>query len=76
MNDMKLISVLDNYKNHNSQISIAALKALGNHMWYLTEELVPLALFDRGLDDEVRSKIAESIVQCEDQGKGVKRRGT
>ena len=76
MNDMKLITVLDNYKNHNSEISIAALKALGNHMWYLTEELVPLALFDRGLDDEVRSKIAESIVQCEDQGKGVKRRGT
>ena len=48
MNDIKLISVLDKYKTHNAQIATSALKALGDHkdMWYLTEELVPLALFD------------------------------
>ena len=46
-------------------------------MWYLTEDLVPLALFDdKGLDKETRSKIANSIVKCEDQGKSVKRRST
>ena len=38
---------------------------------------MPLALFDdKGLDKETRSKIANSIVKCEDLGKSVKRGGT
>ena len=35
--------------------------AFKNHLWYLTEELIPLALFSSTLNDDEKKRIAEEI---------------
>ena len=45
------------------------------HTWYLTEELVSQALFDKGLEDDTHRKLADAIVQCKDLNKSVNRLG-
>ena len=40
----------------------AVRKSIMNHLWYLTEELVILALFDENVDDDERKNIAESLL--------------
>ena len=50
-NDLKLINDLEWYKeNENVDMAESALKAMNRHTWYLTEELIPLALFDTSLN--------------------------
>ena len=53
------------------------MEAFRNHMhtWYLTEELVSQALFDKGLEDDTHRKLADAIVQCKDLNKSVNRLG-
>ena len=43
--DLKFMKSVKNY--HDSVISASALKAMKNHMWYLTSELVGLSVFSR-----------------------------
>ena len=73
----KLISVMDNIKKQNTQFSNSAMEAFRNHMhtWYLTEELVWHALFDKGLEDDTHRKLADAIVKCKDLNKSVNRLG-
>ena len=68
---IKLIIVMDNFKTQNSHFSNSAMKAFGNHMWYLTEELVSQALFDKGLEDDTQRKLADAIIKCKDLSKSV-----
>ena len=48
-NDLLLFNTLLNYKSVDDICGSAAFKAFILHMWYLTEELVPLALFSSSL---------------------------
>lgn len=43
VNDLKLLTAILEYPN--KVVSTSALNALKRHLWYLSEELVPLALF-------------------------------
>ena len=43
INDLEFLSSIKSYSDNT--ISSAAEKAIKNHLWYLTEELVPLAIF-------------------------------
>ena len=44
-NDLNLYRKLLLYSDVNALISASAIKAMKRHLWYLTEEMVPLALF-------------------------------
>ncbi len=44
-NDLHLINSIIHKEMRDPVISNAALACLKNHMWYLTEEMLPLALF-------------------------------
>ena len=44
--DLNLMKVLQEYKNMNSKISQATSQKLQRHLWYLSEEIISLALFD------------------------------
>ena len=50
-NDLKLLRSISNYTSIDKQSSAAAMKTLSWHLWYLTEELVPLYLFSNEMDD-------------------------
>ena len=45
------------------------MSAFSKHLWYLTEELLPLVLFCSSVDNEEKSKIAEEIKQHEQTDK-------
>lgn len=72
-NDLNFINTALLYED--SVVSKAALTALSRHMWYLTEELVPLSLFSK-MKDEVKEKIRIKLLTYEKLTAAMKRKGT
>ena len=63
-NDMTLIENLKSYDIVDDIIANSTLNAMNRHMWYLSEELVPLSLFSESISDEVKRKISKKISSC------------
>lgn len=55
------------YSDISSNISKAVAKNLGNHLWYLSEELVGLAFFYDQVSREVKRKIFHALNENDDQ---------
>ena len=62
-NDNRLFQSLQKYKSVDKKVSTITTTVLNRHTWYLTEELVPLSLFDEDLTLDQRSLLAASIGQ-------------
>ena len=60
--DLCLINNVILYDAVDSVISNAALKAFRNHLWYLTEELVCLALFSSSVDNSIKQKMVAKLL--------------
>ena len=60
-NDFAFIKSITKYPD--PQCSSAATKAIKNHLWYLTPELLPLSLFSSNVEDFVKEKIAKRILE-------------
>ena len=67
-NDQLLINSFIQYKDIDSNIATAALNAFGNHLWYLTEELVPLAFFSSTVEAAVKTKMARKLMDMNFDG--------
>ena len=63
LNDLALVRNIILWKKVNHIIAKSALKAAHRHLWYLSEKLVPLALFDDSAADDVKKKIANEIIK-------------
>ena len=74
--DLDLIESVNKFKKFDIQVSNAALKAIGLHMWYLTQELVPLSLFSHSVTSQEKMKIARAILSSESFDALQKRDGT
>ena len=59
--DLQFLKDLINYEVIHPEISKTATKKFLNHLWYLSEELVGLALFDEDADTEVKRAIIQRI---------------
>ena len=75
-NDLDLINSLIEYTSSDSVAANAALKAIGRHMWYLNEELVPLSFFSHSVNDEVKQKMAQKLLTYENKEECLNRVGT
>ena len=64
-NDLELVNNLLKYKSNDSVSAEAALNAVSRHMWYLTQELVPLSLFSHSVTVEAKQKIIGKLQQFE-----------
>lgn len=62
-NDLEMVKKLLHYKDVNQSVSQKALKKIGDHMWYLNEELAPLALFDNNVSDEIKKKMCTAMLR-------------
>ena len=62
-NDIRLFQSLQKYKSVDKKVSTITTTILNRHTWYLTEELVPLSLFDEVLTLDQRALLAASIGQ-------------
>ncbi len=61
LNDLKLISNIIEYRKVNKCCADGALDAMSRHLWYLTEELVPLVLFSNQVNVSTKRGIAEKL---------------
>lgn len=52
--DLELLQKLILYKKRNSFVSLAATRKLYDHLWYLSEELATLALFDENVPIQIK----------------------
>ena len=64
-NDLILLNDLTNYQEIDKLSANTAIKAFSNHLWYLTEELVPVALFSDSVKDVTKKKIVNKLKSFE-----------
>ena len=59
--DLKFMSNILEYRKVNPQLAFAVLSSTYRHLWYLTPQLITLALTDAGLEDTVREGMAKAL---------------
>lgn len=71
--DLMFLKSLIEYKNINAEISKAASTKFSNHLWYLSEELVSLSLFDDEVSSDVKLEILKSMEERKPIDQNLKR---
>lgn len=66
LNDLNLYKDLHKYAAINKQISKCGLEKLAKHLWYLSQELVPLSLFSNNVTIQEKKCIIENMKRCTD----------
>lgn len=59
--DLSFLKRLKEYETINKEISQAALKKFSQHLWYLSEEITVLSLFDDEVDEATKRSIVENL---------------
>lgn len=59
-NDLQFLQNVENY-HENSNISNAVFKSFSNHLWYLSEPLIALALFDDRISIDEKKMMVENL---------------
>ena len=60
-----LLNKLISYRKVDKPCADAAIKALSAHLWYLTEELAPLALFSSQVPNETKQQMADMLLRLD-----------
>lgn len=60
-NDLDFLKKLVAYNSVNSKISKNTVEKFLRHLWYLSEELVCLAFFDKSVSDKVKKSMVKSL---------------
>lgn len=60
-NDLKLMQELISYNKINPLVSKNASEKMAKHLWYLSEELAALSLFDMNVSLEIKKKIVTAL---------------
>ena len=76
INDTKLLQDISSFTEKDKLVGNSALKSLKNHLWYLTEELVPLSLFSNEISQKEKTKMVEAIISFKTFPKPQNRHGT
>ena len=67
-NDLQFFKNLLQYSQVSALISKSAVKAFERHLWYLTAEMVPLALFSSKVPAEHKASLATSLLAVKTSG--------
>ena len=63
--DLEFISKLDEYRKIDSKFFWAVSSSFYLHLWYLTEQMIVLALFDPQLESSVKEAMARKLHQTD-----------
>ena len=74
--DLLLINAFILYANTDTVISKAAEKSFNRHLWYVTEELAPLALYSNDVDNNTKQKMENKILHANRRSLCSKRNGS
>ena len=66
-NDLDFMSCILEYRHRRPVLAFKVLQSCYRHMWYLTPQLFILALVDKGLENNVKEKIAKKLHGMERQ---------
>lgn len=61
-NDLQFYNIVCEFEAIDGNISKAVKKSFQNHQWYIVPEMIPLALFDRDLENSEKNKLAKKIL--------------
>lgn len=61
--DLKSLNQMEKYEEVDGEVARAVIKSVKRHGWYLSQELCTFSLVDEDLDDQVRSKIAQRLLE-------------
>ena len=61
--DLEFVEAIKAYESIDLKLAQAALKVFKRHTWYLHGEMIPLALWDKHLHDNVKAAIAQKILE-------------
>ena len=59
--DLSFLKTLKDYETVDKLISEAALSKFSQHLWYLTEEIVVLSIFDDEVDEQTKRNIVANL---------------
>ena len=59
--DLCFLKILKGYDKVDKVISQAALSKFCQHLWYLSEEIAALSLFDNAVDEETKVRIVANL---------------
>ena len=71
--DLSLLKCLKKYADIKDAISEVTTEKIARHLWYLSEELVGLSLFDDDAMSSIKEKMAQAILQPMEQETPVKK---
>ena len=60
--DLELLKQIDAYKAVNTGLAAVALKKFSNHLWYINEKNICLALFDKDVTDATKQSLATAVL--------------
>ena len=66
VNDLQLWSDLHEYRKLDPAVAEAAITTLGRHLWYVTEEVTPFALFSTLVSETDKIQIVQSLIKARD----------
>lgn len=61
-NDLKFLKEMDIFKEFDREVALTGLVALKRHLWYLSDELAPLALFSKKISDDDKDDIGLLLI--------------
>ncbi|ESN91269.1 hypothetical protein HELRODRAFT_182127 [Helobdella robusta] len=61
VNDLQLLSRIEQYSENNKNVASAATKKLKNHLWYLGTEMIWLSLFSNKVANAEKQLIVEAM---------------
>ena len=61
--DLQLLKQLWSYKTTNESVAMAAIQSFTNHLWYLSETMIGLALFDDEVPNDMKIAIVSALEQ-------------
>ena len=59
--DLEFMTKVLHYRLTNSSVAFHVLQSVHRHLWYLTPQLIPIALTDPGLEDSSKEMIAKAL---------------
>ena len=62
INDLQLLSRIEQYSDINKDLASAAIKKFKNHLWYLGSEMVWLSLFSEKVANAEKKAMVESMI--------------
>lgn len=60
-NDLEFIRELELYKAVSETVSLAGIRAIHRHLWYLGEECVTFSLFSDIVSNDIKSKMQTAL---------------